>query len=92
MEGGEEVQILDQVPEGYWAVAEQGIYFLNSKGTPLTIELCSFATGRTRAIATVEKEPQWITPGLAVSPDGRWILYAQVDQQDSDIMLVENFR
>ncbi|MCH6553105.1 MAG: protein kinase [Acidobacteria bacterium] len=28
----------------------------------------------------------------ALSPDGRWILYAQVDQETSDIMLVENFR
>jgi len=26
-----------------------------------------------------------------VSPDGRWILYAQLDQSGSDVMLVENF-
>lgn len=29
---------------------------------------------------------------LAVSPDGRWLLYPQVDQAGSDILLVENFR
>lgn len=92
VEGGEEKQILDQVPEGYWSVAEQGIYLLNTKATPLAIILYSFATGQVRKIVAVERAPQWITPGLAVSPDGRWILYAQVDQQDSDIMLVENFR
>jgi hypothetical protein len=30
--------------------------------------------------------------GFAVSPDGRWVLYAQVDKYESDIMLVEYFR
>jgi hypothetical protein len=28
---------------------------------------------------------------LAVSPDGRWILYSQVDGQGGDIMLVDHF-
>lgn len=29
--------------------------------------------------------------GIVVSPDGRWLLYTQVDQSGSDIMLMENF-
>jgi hypothetical protein len=29
---------------------------------------------------------------LAVSPDGRWILYEQFEQAGSELMLVENFR
>ena len=96
VEGGEEVPVLDQ-PKlgywGYWAVVDKGIYFANVevKLHP-TIELFSFATGRVRQIATMEKEAVSGGPGFAISPDGRWILYAQLDQSGSDITLVENFR
>ncbi len=52
VEGGEETPVLDQ-PRlgywGYWAVADSGIYFVNTevKLHP-TIEFFSFATGRVR--------------------------------------------
>jgi hypothetical protein len=43
-------------------------------------------------VGAIEKEPVAGDSGFAVSPDGRWILYAQRDQSGSDIMLMENFR
>jgi eukaryotic-like serine/threonine-protein kinase len=96
VEGGDEAPVLDQ-PKlgywGYWAVVDGGIYFINVKvKLHPTIEFFSFATGRVRQIATMEKEPVLGSPGFAISPDGRWILYAQVDQSGGDIILVENFR
>lgn len=30
--------------------------------------------------------------GLSVWPDGRWMLYSQVDEVNSDIMVVDHFR
>jgi hypothetical protein len=30
--------------------------------------------------------------GLDVSPDGRYLAYAQLDEPASDLMLIENFR
>jgi hypothetical protein len=74
-------------------VLEQGIYFLNSKASPrTTIEFFSFATTQRTQIAVVEEELPWGVPGFDVSPDRRWILLALIDQRESDIMLMENFR
>ena len=91
-EGGEEEKILDRVRQGAWAVWERGVYFVNPGSRPHpSIEFYDFATGRTTRVGTVEKELYGGGPNLAATPDGRWILYVQVDQTESDIMLVENF-
>jgi len=40
----------------------------------------------------LDNKPQrFSAPGLAVSPDGKWLLYALFDFED-DIMLFEDFR
>ncbi len=96
VQGGEETLILDHLQPGlwgYWAVVEEGIYFLNAKAEPRpAIEFYRFATRQVTRVFVPEKDPIYGNPGLALSPDGRWILYAQMDQTQSDIMLVENFR
>jgi hypothetical protein len=45
-----------------------------------------------RALTTCRRQ-QWLrhNAGFWVSPDGRWLLYAQVDEDTAHIMLVENF-
>jgi len=56
------------------------------------IEFFNPATGKTTPVATTEKVlARWI-PSLTVSPDGKYMLYTQIDQQGSDLMLMENFR
>jgi len=91
--GGEEIRILDEVVQGFWALLDIGIYFVNTKARPLpTIEFFNFATGRTTQIAAIEKDLELVIPSLAISPDGRKVLYVQVDRRESDIMLMENFR
>jgi hypothetical protein len=57
-----------------------------------TLEFFSFADERRKQIAEMEKGISKWSPGLAVSPDQSSILYTQVDQDVSDITLVENFR
>jgi len=79
---------------GNWEIVERGIYFIKPDATPQPdIEFYSFATGQVRQIATIAKERVLRgLPGVAVSPDGRWILYTEGEGEfSSDIMLVENF-
>jgi Tol biopolymer transport system component len=94
--GGEETLVLDQHRAGElrsWAVTEQGIYFASAeKPEQPQLEFYSFATGQVTTVAVLEKGIYRGMSGLAVSPDGRWLTWSQIDQVISDIMLLENFR
>jgi len=90
--GGEEIRVLDEALQGFWALLDTGIYFVNPKVMPRpTIDFFDFSTGRTKQVAVIEKELQLVSPSLAISPDGQWLLYAKGDSFESDIMMVENF-
>lgn len=68
------------------------LYFSQSHdaGSNCTLRFLSFKTGAVKIIATI---PHLIDGGLSVSPDGRYAVYTQEDQEPgSDLMLVENFR
>ena len=71
-----------------WVPGREGIYFIEPGGR---ISYYQFATRMTTPIATLANEPSTFTPGLTLSPDGRWLLYTQMDRSGADIMLVENF-
>ena len=50
------------------------------------------ARRQVRQVGAIEKSVSRGNPGFSVTRDGRWILWAQVDHVDSDLMLLENFR
>jgi Tol biopolymer transport system component len=93
--GGEETPILE-FPSGCWRcwdVGEAGLYYLNTEAEPRpAIELFDPVTGEVTRVAELEGTPMTGGPNLAVSPDGRSILYAQVERRERDLMLIENFR
>jgi Tol biopolymer transport system component/predicted Ser/Thr protein kinase len=90
-DGGEETQVLESVDRKAFAIVKEGVYFIPKPDAAggYSIQFFNFATKRIRSISTIEST---IGSDLSVSPDGRWILYSQIDREGSDLMLVENFR
>jgi len=103
LQGGEETRILDQPYREFtivsggafiawwdWALARNGIYFLDFESYyNATVEFFDFSTHKITPIWTLTKPPGF---GLSMSADGRSILYVQNEIQQSNIMLVKNFR
>ena len=99
--GAGDEELFLEVPEvaRWWqvAVARNGVYYLgpdNAGTRPVryAIFFYEFATGKTTRVASLDKPPQVFARSLALSPDGRWLLFSQVDTSGSDLMLLENFR
>jgi hypothetical protein len=89
--GGEESQVLPSVFRSAFSVVNDGIYFIPEPGADgkYSIQFLSFATGKVKTVVPIPVQSSYI---LNVSPDGRSLLYTQLDETGSDLMLVENFR
>jgi Tol biopolymer transport system component len=87
--GGPEQQLTDSLYRDNFAVTKKGIYYMTNPGNlgTSTLRFYSFATGATTIILQMGI-PEY---GLDVSPDGRYLVYAQLDDPASNLMLVENF-
>jgi Tol biopolymer transport system component/tRNA A-37 threonylcarbamoyl transferase component Bud32 len=96
VEGGEGMLVLKQVRAGLWALAENGIYYVDVAArspdgvTPLM--WFSFATHKLVQAGAAGKPVVTDAATLSVTSDGRRIAWAQVDRWQSELMLIENFR
>jgi Tol biopolymer transport system component/DNA-binding winged helix-turn-helix (wHTH) protein len=71
-----------------WTLSRAGIYFVPDEA-PRSLRYFDFATGQVRPIFEVDKD---FGSGLSVSPDGRWIIYSLLGDENGDIMIVDHFR
>jgi dipeptidyl aminopeptidase/acylaminoacyl peptidase len=75
-----------------WFAAQAGIYYVAANGSKREIDFFDLGTKQTRRVFELEKEtPLWMG-GMPVSSDGKWLLYPQVDEASSDLMMVDNWR
>jgi Tol biopolymer transport system component/DNA-binding winged helix-turn-helix (wHTH) protein len=99
LNGGEEEQISDRPvgPDWFnWVLVRDGIYVLDrtagsktSAGPKTTLDYLDLATRKVTHLTSLDRPVGW---GLAISPDGGSLLYVESDFEESNIMLVKNFR
>ena len=71
----------------HWVLVASGIYIIDGNGDLLFYR---FDKG---TVTRVVHDQRFLTDwSMAVSPDGREVVWAQVDERTADLMLVENFR
>jgi Tol biopolymer transport system component len=88
---GKDDQILPSVTYLNAAVVREGVYFIpraDSNGRYF-IQFLDFKTAK---IATLVPLSGAVSEGLAISPDGRTLLYSQIDERRSDLMMIRGFR
>src|ERR1700683_2069796 len=74
--------------QSQWAVVPEGIYF-SLQDNPRSIGFYDFATKHARELFRADKD---LAEGMSISPDGRYMLFSQIDESNADIMLVDHFR
>ena len=85
--GGPEEKLIDSLYRTNFSATSQGIYYMTAAKADGTAELhfYSFANKSDKLILPIGI-PEY---GLDVSPDGRYLVYAQLDNPASDLMLIE---
>jgi Tol biopolymer transport system component len=94
VEGGAEEDaelVLESTHKSAYEVIEDGVYFIPPAAPKagFSLQFLRFATGVVEPIHDFETQP---IGTLSVAPDGRSILFDQLEPMEADIMLVENFR
>jgi Tol biopolymer transport system component len=89
--GGPEQQVVECLPAGdTFAVGLAGVYHTACGGDlrAAPLYLLDPATGHNRLVGNLEG----FGGGLAISPEGRTILYTKLVGEGGDLMMIENFR
>lgn len=73
------------IDDDNWVMTPAGIYYPRYAPTR-SIRFYDFDTQSARTIAPL---PETFFSGLSISPDGRYMVYTQLDQTENDLMLVE---
>jgi eukaryotic-like serine/threonine-protein kinase len=83
-DGGEETEVVE-TPLSFtdFGVTAKGVYFVTNRN----LQFLDTVTGKVKTLGVVPA-----AVGMCVSPDDRYVVWSQVDQDTADLMLVEGFR
>jgi len=93
--GGSETLVIDRGSPYHWGLFDNGVCLigLDAAAGP-TIDCLDFNTKRITTVSRLPKNTHINVdgPSFSVSQDGRSMLYVTVEREESDIMMVDNFR
>jgi Tol biopolymer transport system component len=93
--GGKEEEVIVPDRDLMWAgmqAVKGGLYYNEwDRGQrAVTTEFYDFATSKSRPVLRVKNGD--FSDGFSVSPDGKYVLYPKTDRNQTNVVLVENFR
>lgn len=93
MNGGPEQKVFDGPPTGnlnYWTLNGSLLYSLAEHGNGFTLQSIDPETRRSQTIYSLRHAP---TPfaGMSLTPDGKRIIFAELDRASSGLTLVEHY-
>ena len=93
VDGGPQQKIFDGPPSGnlnYWTVRNGTVFSLAQREGQYAIQRVDPASARGQTVYTLKHAP---TPfaGLSLTPDGKHLIFAELDQASSGLTLVEHF-
>ncbi|HSU55785.1 MAG TPA: hypothetical protein VLT36_17145, partial [Candidatus Dormibacteraeota bacterium] len=85
---GDQTRVSSPLSQWAFSPAARGAYFIDGGKLLANVKFLDFKTHAIRTIAAIHGR---LADGISVSPDGKWLLYTQVDTASSELMLVDNF-
>ena len=93
--GGSETPLLDAAWHNGWAVAKDGLYYLDfdqATSSAIPVVRFDFTTGQRINVAKLPAPVARNVPALTVRPDGRLLLWVGSADRESGLMLARDFR
>jgi Tol biopolymer transport system component len=88
-----EEKIFSGFTSRFWTIVGGCLFYLDLGARPRpTFNELDLASHQVTRLGLLEGKAAWGASGLSISPDGKWLLYAETDHLVSQINLAENFR